>query len=238
MSHAFYEGIVIARRTPALSNAFRNPAFKLYAVPIHHAAAGAVRNLDIMRSGVSRYVPLSPMYGIENVGDFIVQCGGEDYREDCLAFLKSSVEFIADAEMVETYGAHSKMSLKASKLYEEKGVVRDSNGEKAQDLWLCGHFTSKTFSALVRKIRQEKAAAGHKQSDLVHRDIIFWQTKSIVQPRGNEDEFKKLQEVAKNSKPIREWVEQGEAYSTKRQGEVDLSKSSDTYRHLMTHVPI
>lgn len=231
-------GIVIARRTPALNKAFRHPDFKLYAVPIHHGMAAGVRTVDIFRRGVSRYVPLSPMYGIENVGNFIVSCGGEDYREDSLAFLRSSVEFIADAEMVETYGAHSKMSLKAAKLYEEKGVVRDAKGAKAEDLWLCGHFTSKTFSAIVRKIRQEKAAAGHKASDLVHRDIIFWQTKSVVQPRGNDDEFKKLQELARNSSTLREWVQQGESCSTVRQGEVDLAKTSSTYRHLMTHVPL
>lgn len=186
-----------------------------------------------MRLEAARHVPLSPVYGINHVGEFIVKHGGDDYRKDARAFLKSSVEFIADAEMVETYGTYSKMSLEAAKLYEEKGIVKDENGEKATDLWLCGHFASKSFAALVRKIRQEKKGEG-----FVHRDIIFWQTKSVVQPRGDDDEFKKLQSVARSSKPVRQWVQDGANYSALRPGEVDLTKSAGTYRHLMTHVPL
>lgn len=233
-------GIVIARRTPALNKAFRHPNFKLYGVAIHHQMALGIRAFDMMRIDLARLVPLSPVYGIEQVSDFIVKCGGEDYKADCLSFLRSSsVEFIADAEMVEIYGTHSKMSSAAAKLYEEKGAVFDENGKKATDLWLCGHFASKSFAAIVRKIRQEKAAAGIPETENVHRNIIFWQTKSVVQPRGSENEFKKLQTIAHDSKAMREWVQNGKAYSTKlRPGEVDLTKTSETYRHLMTHVEL
>lgn len=227
-------GITIAQQNPQLDQAFKHPKFKLRSVPIHHAMAKGIEKLDIFRGSIAAYVPLSPVFGINRVCEFIVDCGGPDYTQDCLSFLKNKVEFIADAPLIGTYGIHSDVSRSAAKLFEEKGSVL-KGGERMSDLWLCGHFTAKPFAALLRMIEREKERDGYA-GEFVHRDFVFWQTKSAVQPKGKENEFRKIQKIAKSSKEVHNWVQEGAAESVLRPGKVDLTKTPATYRHLMKEV--
>lgn len=220
-------GVVIARSVPQLNKAFRHKSFKIHAMPIHHVFAKLHNDFGFFKSWASRFVTLTPLYGINQVSTFIKANGGPDYEADCEKFLFDSVEYLTDPDIIGLYGAHSDVSLTTSEVYDEHGSLVDQHGDPAKDIWLCGHFTSKPFTALLDAIKREDGAT--------HKDVIFWQTKSAVQPRGEMDEFKKLKALADRSKGIKEWVVQGQdGYSSLREGSIQLDKGPETYRHLMT----
>ncbi|KAK3268402.1 hypothetical protein CYMTET_23093 [Cymbomonas tetramitiformis] len=229
-------GVVLARRDPAL-RAFRRPAFKIVAVPIHHAAAMAQRYFKIFQRPLSRYVALAPWYGIAAAAKFVRETGGVDLEADALAFLREHVEFVTDAETVGKYGAHSARSKQAAQRYDMHGRMyganADGTGETMPPIWLCGHFTAKPFSVLLARLEAELEAAGKEASN-----VIFWQTKSAVQPRGPKDEWERFEELTTNSSRVRRWMENGEAQSTLRPGQVSADSGHKGYRHLMKRVAV
>jgi hypothetical protein len=137
------------------------------------------------------------------------------------------VRLESSEEIVGKYGSHSELSLEASRLYDEESTILDpKTGARAKELWLCGHFAGKAFAELLRAERRKD------QSD---RTVLFWQTKSAIQPRlEGIDEW----EIFKQDMPdkVKRWAEKGQAHSKLRVGAVnvdavDVDKAG--YRGLM-----
>lgn len=69
-------------------------------------------------------------------------------------------------------------------------------------------------------------------------NIIMWQTKSAVQPRGPMDEWQRFTGFCEGSRSVRQWADNGKAHSALRPGEVSASAGPQGYRHLMTEVDL
>ena len=112
---------------------------------------------------------------------------------------------------------------------------------EAPHLWLCGHFTAKSFTSMVRRLDAEADMIHHGTAPRVPRErrrenYLFWATKSSTQPRGGEDEWTRYQDMPVS---VRKWGDRGEVESTLRPGgHVDSVKGgAEDYRHLMKAVP-
>ena len=109
-----------------------------------------------------------------------------------------------------TTGAHSE---------ESKGVAAafdDSFSAKSgKTPWLCGHFSSKAVAAIVRASNAAPREGEHS--------FLFWSTKSLVQPRGSEDEWKRFLHLARESPKLLDWaLKGGEQVSKLRPARVSL----------------
>lgn len=143
-----------------------------------------------------------------------------------LAVLTHEVRVHDHADLTGKYGAHSDVSRAAACSFDQTGVLLDGEGGEAPGLWLCGHFTAKAFAAMCKDLRAPEATPG--------KTMLLWQTKSVVQPRGGQDEWRKMLRMPA---AVRAWAQQGTAASQVRPGKVDLERGSpDDYRALMTEI--
>jgi hypothetical protein len=68
------------------------------------------------------------------------------------------------------------------------------------------------------------------------KNVLFWQTKSSIQPLGPANEFSKFKDLINENEGMREWS-LGKASSVLRAGRVDVEGGSrEDYRHLMTEI--
>ena len=212
-------------------------------VPIHHAAAFAQRHMNFYTSAWATSIPLTIRHTIQVTCKELMHLGGPDLLADALKMMEDSnqVRLITDTDIVGTYGAHSTLSILASKEYDRNGILIDihTGQERDDQLWLCGHFTGKAFAAMRRdyivyqKEHQNKPSSGEAEAPV----YLFWQTKSNVQPRGNMDD--EWSEFLNLPPAVQKWGDQGKSHSHLRQGVVntkDTKHGPNGYRHLMTKI--
>ena len=176
----------------------------------------------------AKHIPFMLRHTLHVASAELARLGGPDLLQDALAMIESGgVRLESSEEIVGKYGSHSELSLEASRLYDEESTILDpKTGARAKELWLCGHFAGKAFAELLRAERRKD------QSD---RTVLFWQTKSAMQPRlDGVDEW----EVFRRDMPdkVKWWAEKGQAYSKLRVGAVDLEEADVEkagYRGLM-----
>jgi len=229
-------GISLARALPALrSSAFTNPALKIVAVPIHHGPAAMHRNFNFFKSSISSLLAVTPRHGIFHTCHWLSASGGPDVKASAEDFLANHVEFVADKDVVGAYGKHSKKSAWASTVYDQHGAMHNHQGVEEDDLWLCGHFAAKPFAVILERAAAQELKA-RPGADPCRLNIIMWQTKSAVQPRGPRDEWDSFSSLRESSASLRKWADEGKAQSSLRKGEVSTESGPDGYRHLMKPV--
>lgn len=216
-------GVALARRLGL--EAFAKPGFALHLVPIHHLFALLNRVTGLYTAPFSRFIPLTVRHSIHATCSELVRLGGPDVLADALAVLERETVVHDDAKLAGKYGAHSEPSRAAARLFEESSVLSTPDGATPPGLWLCGHFTAKALAAMCDDLVQPDAAGKH---------MVLWQTKSLVQPRGREDEWQKLQRMPRG---VQAWATQGHAESVLRPGSVNVDGGSpEDYRPLMTEI--
>ena len=243
------------------------PLFVLPQVPIHHAAAAGQRSVGMMTAPWAEWVPLTLRHTIVATCSELSRLGGGDGGEEeslkggvgdgdggeaavdgldgllgaSLEVMSKHVILDADKELVGTYGGHSRPSRTMSEAYDATGKIVDEHGNEAPHLWLCGHFTAKSFTSMVRRLDAEADMIHHGTAPRVPRErrrenYLFWATKSTTQPRGEEDEWARYRDMPVS---VRKWGDRGKAESTLRPGgHVDSMKggAEDYYRYLMKAV--
>lgn len=122
-------------------------------------------------------------HGVKALSSRLASLGAPDVTAEAIAFAQNDVTYIADPKLVGKYGSHSPGSQEAFKIYSESA--------SRNDLWLCGHFTAKTFAAVLQVLEQ-----------FPEEEVLMWQTKSAVQPKGSEDEWARFQSCPK---PVKAW---------------------------------
>ena len=240
--------------------------FVLPQVPIHHAAAAGQRSVGMMTAPWAEWVPLTLRHTIVATCSELSRLGGGDGGEEeslkggvgdgdggeaavdgldgllgaSLEVMSKHVILDADKELVGTYGGHSRPSRTMSEAYDATGKIVDEHGNEAPHLWLCGHFTAKSFTSMVRRLDAEADMIRHGTAPRVPRErrrenYLFWATKSTTQPRGEEDEWAQYRDMPVS---VRKWGDRGKAESTLRPGgHVDSMKGgAEDYRHLMKAV--
>ena len=180
--------------------------------------------VGLHRSALSRFVPLTLHHTITTTCRELARLGGPDVLAASLQILQDEVLIPTDAELVGAYGGHSHVSRAAAQAYDTSGRVTDADGAAAPPLWLCGHFVAKPFALMLDELLGE--ARG--------QSALLWQTKSHVQPRGEEDEWARMRELGG---AVKRWADDGAAESTLRPGRVDTAGGSAAdYRGLMTRL--
>lgn len=130
------------------------------------------------------------------------ELGGPDVEKEALEFVKNHVEVRDDATIVGEYGTHSDCTKEVAQWYDEKGVVTDyKTGEKAKELWVCGHFVGKALYPLMKDFESI--------SDCEDVKYMLWMTKSAVQPRGPKDEWTSFQTM---NDTVKQWADEGKAH--------------------------
>merc|ERR1712113_1177909 len=108
------------------------------------------------------------------------------------------------------------------KLSNKKRVERKEDGGDdriARKLWLCGHFAAKAYSQLldyIRTVEEERRKKGEGRQEEPYR-VIFWCTKSNIQPRGHHDEWSKAQSLVEESSAAAEWFQDCASFSQLRE---------------------
>jgi hypothetical protein len=190
-------GVTLARHLNL--DAFKNPRFKIVACPISPQFSWLHTRLNYFTAPWSRIIAISPRNGITQVCRWIKDRGGPDLESRVVDFLQREVDFITDLEVIGKYGAHSELSRAAAQNADNHMKIESSIP------WICGitipfilgHFSAKPFSVMMARLED-----GAKDGE----NILFWQTKSAVQPRGCEEEFDKLKELVDGD----EELEQGD----------------------------
>jgi len=97
------------------------------------------------------------------------------------------------------YGGHTPASEKASKALGQC-QVEGPEEETIKSLWFCSTFSGKAAAALME----------HLDTPGRSEDIIFWQTKSVVQPRLSDGE-EEIEKVLRglNSEKLNDWMDKG-----------------------------
>ena len=147
------------------------------------------------------------------------------------------MRFPTDAALVGTYGGHSDASRAAARAYDATGVVVDADSCTAPPLWLCGHFAAKALAPLLEDARRDAEHHGGRDGGgaAAPAPVLLWQTKSVVQPRGEADEWAAMRAMPN---AVRAWADSGAAESARRPGKVDTRDGGPAdYRHLMTPLP-
>lgn len=220
-------GVALSRKLGL--KAFRQPEFALHPVSIHHAFAFLNRVTGLYKSKFSRYIPLTVRHSIHATCSELTQLGGPDILAESLAILQDETVVHDDAHITGDYGAHSEPSLACAQLFDETCTMTRAGAaaskEETPGLWLCGHFTAKAMAAMCDDLLKEENAG---------KNMVFWQTKSLVQPRGPKNEWEQMQQMPP---AVQTWAEQGHSQSERRPGKVDLRNgSTDDYRGLMTEI--
>ena len=232
-------GIALARKV-GLGDAF-GPGFKLHLVPIEDTLAMLHRWTGLYNTAYfARFVPITVRHSIHSTCRVLKNdLGGPDLLKDALAILEHETMVHADKNLVGKYGAHSEPSRACAQLFDRTAILKEctaikgggSNGKnevRVPGLWLCGHFTAKAMVVLCDDLLQ----AGN-----TNKNVVFWQTKSRIQPRGTKNEWDQMQHDM--PKAVQSWANDGSAESAERPGKVDLVNGSpEDYRNLMTKVTL
>lgn len=230
-------GVALARNLGL--EAFSKPGFALHPVLIHDGFAFLNRSTGLYKSTVSRYIPLTIRHSLHATCHELTKLGGPNVLAEALAILEHETVIHDDAVLTGKYGKHSEASRACARLFDEtcsittetqsSSAAAAAEGETsmAPGLWLCGHFAAKAFAAMCDDLLKEENAG---------KNMIFWQTKSRVQPRGTNDEWEQLQQMPP---VVKAWAQQGRAESEQRPGKVDLvDGSAKDYRGLMTSISV
>jgi hypothetical protein len=216
-------GVALARKLGL--KAFSKPGFTLHPVLIHDILALLNRGVGLYKMSLSRYAPLTIRHSIHATCSQLTKLGGPDVLAEALSILENETVIHDDAFLTGSYGVHSIPSRTCARLFDSSATVTDLSGEAAPGLWLCGHFTAKAMAVMCDDLLK---------ADNAGKDMIFWQTKSVVQPRGNKDEWKEMQQMPP---AVKTWAQEGHAESEKRPGKVDFINGSEKdYRGVMTDI--
>eukprot|EP00939_MAST-03C_sp_MAST-3C-sp1_P000558 g558.t1 len=232
-------GAVLARRLLGARkyDSVFDSTFEIVGTPIHHAIAFAQRNVNFLKSDTFAFCPLTIQHTVRSVVALLSRLLGTNHRivrgleADALDFLRTRVRLETAKDVVGTYGGHSEISKKFADAYDRTGNMYPSRSSSAAApaLWLCGHFAAKAFSTMIADLDRFEESGGHDDSS----EVLFWQTKSRVQPAGHFDEFERARRNLPRS--VREWMRRSHSKSSKRTGTIDIdSGTPETYRHLFT----
>lgn len=182
-------GVTLARYVGL--RAFNRPGFRIYAQPVH---PGMSKMQAFLGALTSRSWPMTIGRGLRETSALIARLGGPDVTDHALACMRETLVISHDLDITGKYGAHSAASKAAKARYDES--VSPPPG--APHLWLCGHFSAKSF-ALLLKLLDKEPQQGER------RRLLFWQTKSSVQPKGGQDEWSAWQDMCRTNKPLAKW---------------------------------
>ena len=226
-------GVALARQV-GLGDAF-GPDFKLHLVPIEDTLALLHRWTGLYNTAsFARFVPITVRHSIYSTCKVLKNdLGGPDLLKDALAILEHETIVHADKNVVGKYGAHSEPSRACAQLFDKTAVLKEctaaqgiNSKKEVPGLWLCGHFTAKAMAVLCDDLLQD-----------TNKTMVFWQTKSRIQPRGTKNEWDQMQHDM--PKAVQAWANSGCAESAERPGKVDLAHGSpEDYRNLMTSVTL
>jgi len=219
-------GVALARHLGM--PAFQKPGFRIYAQPVHPGFAYLQRFFGSLRS---EGLPMMIGCGLRDAAAAIAKHGGPDATAEALAVMRDELEISVDVSIIGKYGAHSEVSLDAKASYDSSRPVGDVPG-----LWICGHFTGKSFALLLKLLQEDIIKKRQK------RVLVFWQTKSAVQPLGSKDEWKAFSEECAANSAFKKWgVLGGISGHPRAPASLVEAKSApaagpDQYRCLMTAV--
>jgi 1-aminocyclopropane-1-carboxylate deaminase/D-cysteine desulfhydrase-like pyridoxal-dependent ACC family enzyme len=201
--------------------------FKIVSVCVHDGMAKIHNKYGFLKSRFSQYVSLTPLFGIMNVCKEFRKWCGIDLQEDAIDFFNNHWEAVSDIEYVGNYGSHSKKSKIAAEIDTQIKVTGEfPEWCKDKVPWFCGHFSAKPLAVLLDRLESKQDGD----------QVMFWATKSIIQPLGRLEEWEEFCNVARTIKGVQKWSE-GKGYSKLRQGKVDVKNGTkDDYRHLMKQV--
>eukprot|EP00931_Biecheleriopsis_adriatica_P045175 TRINITY_DN25896_c0_g1_i1.p1 TRINITY_DN25896_c0_g1~~TRINITY_DN25896_c0_g1_i1.p1 ORF type:complete len:516 (+),score=107.33 TRINITY_DN25896_c0_g1_i1:45-1592(+) len=171
--------------------AFQTPGFRVHAQPVHpaicmmHKLFGAV---------TSETWPPFMGRSIKEVCSVIVAHGGPDITAESLAVMRNELVISLDMGIAGKYGCHSESSRAAQVAYDRFAKLPSG----ASHLWLCGHFTAKSFALLLKLLEGEGRQGSRKR-------FLFWQTKSAVQPQGPVDEWSSFTAAQSTSSALKAW---------------------------------
>jgi len=186
-------GVALAREKGFTS--FQRPGFRIYGQPVHHGMAFLQRFFGVL---TSQSFPLMIGRGIKETAALVAALGGPDVTDRALRVMREETVINTSGDIVGKYGAHSKASRIAKETYDASAQVEAPLG--ASHLWLCGHFSAKPFALLLRLIAQDVAACGGDKK------MLFWQTKSAVQPLGPMNEWDAFKEMREASRALAKWA--------------------------------
>ena len=209
-------GICLARELGL--RAFNSPRLKIHGLLIHPGAALLQKRFNFLKSSS---LPLTIGLGLRDTSSVIKSCGGPDVLRDSSEFLRDNVVLHTDPRHVGKYGGHTETSRAAAALYGNTGSV-----ENGPDLWLCGHFSAKAFGLMLEDLEAREATLDVENGEKT-APVIFWATKSVIQPRGKIDEWSRF---ATMPAPVKQWADEGGIAST--------TGSTPDYRDLMTPVEL
>lgn len=216
-------GVALGRKLGL--KAFAKPEFALHPVLIQDALSFLNRSIGIYKSPLSRFIPLTIRHSLHATCNQLIKLGGPDVLAEALTILEHETVIHDNAFLTGAYGIHSEPSRACARLFDSSATISDLDGETAPGLWLCGHFTAKAMAVMCDDLLKVENTG---------KDMVFWQTKSIVQPRGSEDEWQQMQQMPP---AVKAWAQKGHAESKKRPGKVDLANGSGKdYRGLMTAI--
>ena len=96
--------------------------------------------------------------------------------------------------------------------------------ENGPDPWLCGHFSAKAFGLMLDDLEAREPTPGNQNGEKP-APVLFWATKSVIQPRGEIDEWTRF---AAMPAPVKQWADEG--------GIATSADSTPDYRKLMTPI--
>jgi hypothetical protein len=109
---------------------------------------------------------LTVRHSIHAACKLLAALGGPDILVEALEVLEDHVIVVDDAALTGKYGAHSKPSRAAARLWDETSSISTRSGAAAPGLWLCGHFTAKAMAALAHDLCSEEHAG---------KSMLLWQ---------------------------------------------------------------
>lgn len=208
--------------------AFSAADFKICGVIIHHICASLQRNFNFHRRWGS--TPLTIANTISATCRTMADLGVPDLTEPSLQILMTQVVLNDDKMLCGKYGGHSERSREAAKQYDATGATFSTSAGKhvpEKSIWLCGHFVAKPFAMMMDDL-EDASRSGH---DL---KCLLWQTKSAVQPRGENNEW---EQVAHLPEKTRTWMTEGKAESSLRPGSFNAFEGfAEDYQTVMTRV--
>lgn len=207
-------GICLARELGL--DAFKLPRLKIHGLLVHPGAAMLQTRFNFLKSSI---LPLTIGLGLRDTSSLIKRLGGPDALSASKEFLQDSVILHTNPKHVGVYGGHTKTSSAAAALFNNTGKIE--NGPK---LWLCGHFSAKAFGLMLEDLEAREASTGTPNGERT-APVIFWATKSVIQPRGELDEWARF---AGMPEQVKQWADGG--------GIATSADSTPDYRDLMTPV--
>ena len=201
---------------------------------VHELIAMMDRCFSLHVSPLFSWMPLTVSHSVTQACRALVQVGGPDLLDECLAFCRNPHKFQmrSDKAVVGKYGGHSDLTRAAAQLYDSTGIVKDDKETPAKPLWICGHFVGKALQPLLVDLEQEN----EQQQVDVPSTYLLWMTKSAIQPRGDRDEWELF---LKENASVHQWANRGKAESSLRPGRVStIDGTPEEYRSLMTPIHI